>query len=125
MGWFSKSSSVSQTAGSANQQPQTTLSDKVEMLRAQFGLDKELKSHEVVSVAVERLELSNIRGMGLVMQADECLAALSNKGPSPPGAPRMVIHRQHWSPSSAPRLSDVVRPPPRQVWDETEDAVLE
>ena len=56
MGWFSKSSSVSQTAGSANQQPQTTLSDKVEMLRAQFGLDKELKSHEVVSIAVERLE---------------------------------------------------------------------
>lgn len=100
MGWFSKSSSVSQTAGSSNQQPQTTLSDKVEMLRAQFGLDKELKSHEVVSIAVERLELSNIRGMGLMMQADECLAALSNKGPSPPGAPRMV-------------------------WDETEDAVLE
>ena len=56
-----------------------TLMDKVEKLRAHFGMAKEQPVAAVVATALERLELvGRLEGASVVAKADACIAALAS-----------------------------------------------
>jgi hypothetical protein len=69
-----------------------TLIDKVEKLRAHFGMAKEQPVAAVVATALKRLELvGRLEGASVVAKADACMAALASM---PAAAPVQVYEMQ-------------------------------